>query len=230
MMNAALLPRHIRDRLWAEAATIATQIENRIGIPNKITAAYNKFYNIKEEKLKAFKPFGSIGIVETNKNRRIKGKLTDRGKPCMYLGQAENRAGDVYRFLDLETTRTIMSRDVIWLNKLYGEWKNITKINYVKLNSDSDDNEEASDLSSTDEESTTNKSKGKHYADKQNKALEEGREFDQTNNDDVNDDVDVAHLSPEKSKKVKKAMKKLETYYNKEATAIKDRINDEEKK
>jgi transposase InsO family protein len=26
MMNAALLPRHMRDRLWAEAATIATQI------------------------------------------------------------------------------------------------------------------------------------------------------------------------------------------------------------
>jgi hypothetical protein len=37
--------------------------------------------------------------------------------------------------------------------------------------------------------SPTEKSKSKHYADKQDIALEEGRELDQTNNDDVNDDI-----------------------------------------
>jgi hypothetical protein len=115
MMNAAKLPRQLREGLWAEAAETASQIEDKIVTPNKTIAAYNKFYNIKEEKLKAFNPFGSIGIVEISKIRQIRGKLEDCGRPCMYLGQARNHADDVYRFLDLGTNRIIMSRDVIWL-------------------------------------------------------------------------------------------------------------------
>lgn len=141
MMNSAKIPRKMREGLWAEAADTASQIEDRIVTPSKPIAAYNKFYNIKEEKLKTLKPFGSIGIVEINKTRKIRGKLEDRGRPCMYLGQARNHADDVYRFLDLTTNRIILSRDVIWLNKMYGEWKGMNKLNINQTESDSEDEE-----------------------------------------------------------------------------------------
>ena len=35
----------------------------------------------------------------------------------MFLGYAKDHAEDVFRFLNLETNRVILSRDVIWLNK-----------------------------------------------------------------------------------------------------------------
>ena len=41
----------------------------------------------------------------------------------MYLGRARDHATDTYRFLNLETELVLISRDVIWLNKVYGEFK-----------------------------------------------------------------------------------------------------------
>jgi len=57
----------------------------------------------------------------------IKGKLEDRGLPVMYLGRAPGHAADTYRFLNVATNRIVTSRDAIWLNKVYGDWKGISK-------------------------------------------------------------------------------------------------------
>jgi hypothetical protein len=43
----------------------------------------------------------------------------------MLLGRATNHSNDVYRFLNLSTNRVIISRDVLWLKKTYGEWKGL---------------------------------------------------------------------------------------------------------
>ena len=65
--------------------------------------------------------FGEMGVIKTTK--KLKGKLTNRGIPVMYLGRAKDHAGDTYRFLNLETELVLISRDVIWLNKVYGDYK-----------------------------------------------------------------------------------------------------------
>ena len=121
MLNAAAVPKHIREGVWAEAAKTATQIEDLIVTESKPVAAFHRFYNIKTFKLTKMHPFGEIVVVERNSNRGMKGKLENRGRACMYLGHAENHTDEVYRFLDLDTLRVIMSRDVIWLGKNYAE-------------------------------------------------------------------------------------------------------------
>jgi hypothetical protein len=42
----------------------------------------------------------------------------------MFVGYTEHHSRDVYRMLNLTTNSIINSRDIIWLNKTYGEWKN----------------------------------------------------------------------------------------------------------
>jgi hypothetical protein len=51
----------------------------------------------------------------------------------MFLGHAPNHAPDVFRFLNLTTKHVIVSWNVIWLNKVYGDWKNLqpAEIEYV---------------------------------------------------------------------------------------------------
>jgi hypothetical protein len=49
------------------------------------------------------KTFGEIGIVSYYKDKKLKGKLDDRGRPCMMVGYAKDQSGDVYRMLDLKT-------------------------------------------------------------------------------------------------------------------------------
>jgi hypothetical protein len=61
-----------------------------------------------------------MAVIKTSK--KIKGKLEDRGLPCVYLGQARDHAGDTYRFLNLATKMVLVSRDVIWLDQVYGEF------------------------------------------------------------------------------------------------------------
>jgi hypothetical protein len=41
----------------------------------------------------------------------------------MMLRYANNHAKDVYRMLNLETNRVLLTRDIIWLKKMYGAWK-----------------------------------------------------------------------------------------------------------
>jgi hypothetical protein len=98
MLNAAGVPKHIREGVWAEAAKTATVIENLIVTESKPIAAFHQFYNIKTFNLKKMHPFGEIVVVERNSNRGMKGKLENRGRACMYLGHAENHTDEVFRF------------------------------------------------------------------------------------------------------------------------------------
>jgi hypothetical protein len=41
----------------------------------------------------------------------------------MFVGYTEHHSRDVYRMLNLTTNSIINSRDIIWLNKTYKEWK-----------------------------------------------------------------------------------------------------------
>ena len=50
----------------------------------------------------------------------------DRGRPVLYVGSADDHANDVHRFMTLDTQRVVYSRDVTWLNQVYGDWKGLT--------------------------------------------------------------------------------------------------------
>jgi hypothetical protein len=63
-----------------------------------------------------------MAIVEENHNHKIRSKLANRGRVCMFLGHAPNHATDTFQFLNLQTMKVIVSRDVVWLNKCYGDW------------------------------------------------------------------------------------------------------------
>jgi hypothetical protein len=98
------------------AAKCVTQLENTIVDSSTMTAS---------EKLTASNPkwfknlctFGEIGI--TYNNQKIKGKLDNRGYPCMFIGYTEDHASNVYVFFNLNNQAIFMSRNVVWLHKLF---------------------------------------------------------------------------------------------------------------
>jgi hypothetical protein len=66
MLNAASLPKDLREGVWAEAAKYATEVENVIVTTTKPITALHQFYGIKNPKVKVMKPFGEMAIVEDN--------------------------------------------------------------------------------------------------------------------------------------------------------------------
>jgi hypothetical protein len=49
--------------------------------------------------------------------------LNDRGTVDLFSRYPDNNADDVYRIFNIKTKQIIKSRDLVWLNLSYGNWK-----------------------------------------------------------------------------------------------------------
>jgi len=122
-LNAAMLTEDLRQVLWGEAVMFCTDIDNCILSKAHDKPAYLAFYKQMLPGIENLHQFGEIAYVKFHK--KIQGKLKDRGIPMMYLGRALNHSADTHRFMNLETKKIINSRDATWINKVYGQWKNL---------------------------------------------------------------------------------------------------------
>ena len=53
----------------------------------------------------------------------MRSKLDPRGRTGIFVGYADDHAGNVYRFINTQTKKIILSRDVQWLNSFWKEYK-----------------------------------------------------------------------------------------------------------
>jgi len=52
-------------------------------------------------------------------------KLSNKGLKAIFVGYADKHAGNVYHFVNPNTNHIILSRDVKWLSRIYGEERNV---------------------------------------------------------------------------------------------------------
>ena len=124
--------------LWSECASTIVHVENII-IKNKgEKCAYEKLKKKMPAYIKDLRTFGEMAVVKDN-GSKIKGKLKNRGVVAMFVGYSDKHASKVYRFLKLDTNRIIMSRDVTWLNKMYGDYNKKNEENELEIEIDVDE-------------------------------------------------------------------------------------------
>jgi len=121
MLNSSGLKDHLRSGVWNECAMTVTFLSNITSIKNKTICPYQLLFGSKARLPESLRSFGEIGVVMTKSD--IQGKLSNRGTPCIFMGYSVNHAHDVYRMLNMETKKVINSRDMIWLNQVYNDWK-----------------------------------------------------------------------------------------------------------
>jgi len=51
--------------------------------------------------------------------------FSDKGMKAIFVGYTDKHGGNVYRFINPNTNRIILSRDVKWLERKYGDEKNV---------------------------------------------------------------------------------------------------------
>ena len=64
-----------------------------------------------------------MAVVAIHEGKKMRSKLDNRGKTCMFVGYADDHTKDVYRFLNIHTKRIILSRDMRWLNIMWKRYK-----------------------------------------------------------------------------------------------------------
>ena len=51
--------------------------------------------------------------------KMMRSKVDNRGKTCLFVGDADDHSGDVDRFLNIHTKRIVMNRDARWQNIIW---------------------------------------------------------------------------------------------------------------
>ena len=209
MLNWARLNKTLRMKLWAHCAYTATKLENMIIKDNTKQTAYEKFYGKNPEWTNFLRTFGEMAIVHDGTLDKIKGKLTNRGMPCIFIGYPEDHAPNVYQFLKLDTESMILSRNVIWLNKSYGEYNNLeVKITHITQQEDSSDEKEYEIIEQDEEYEVITTQESETAVEEQE---EEGNDYVEVNDSSDSDDEPQPRTM---IKGVNRVLRNLETYYN----------------
>ena len=129
VMNAVQIPEIERFKLWNEALTTVTALDNLIPVTwNGITKTRYEHAGFEIPKfVKHLRTFGEAGIVKNGKD----GKVGDRGITMVFVGHADEHAGNCYRMYNLMTSRVNVTQDVIWLGHMsFAFWTAFTSRAY----------------------------------------------------------------------------------------------------
>jgi len=158
-MNGAGFDKKKRHLFWTEAANTVTHLENITIRKGTTRTPHYLFFGSDAPYTQHLQVFGKLAIV---KELNVTNKLSDRGMKAIFVGYADKHAGNVYRFINLNTNKIILSRDVKWLERKYGDEKNVKPSIISNVYHDIKCYEEEDDDDTTttdlDEETNTNKS------------------------------------------------------------------------
>ena len=118
LIQAGLEPKY-KEEFWCEVISTARKLDNIMVRPERTKPPHTLFYGEDAKYARSLRTFGEMAVVAIHEGKKMRSKLHNRGKTCMFVGYADDHTKDVNRFLNIYTKRIILSRDVRWLKILY---------------------------------------------------------------------------------------------------------------
>ena len=123
MMTQAGLSQQDKRKFWCEVICTATKLDNIMVRKERTKPPHTLFYNDGARYVKYLRTFGEMAVIAISDGKKMRSKLDTRGKTGIFVGYADDHAGNVYRFIDVQTKKIILSRDVQWLNSSWKQYK-----------------------------------------------------------------------------------------------------------
>jgi hypothetical protein len=119
MMQLANVPKETKYRLYKEAIKTATLLDGLVvsEINGKLGTRYEHWSGKNPQFINHLRTWGEAGTVKIKTDTTP--KLGNRGTQCMFVGYATKSGGDVYRMWNPHTNRLMITRDIIWLKRMY---------------------------------------------------------------------------------------------------------------
>ena len=64
-----------------------------------------------------------MAVIAISDGKKMRSKLDTGGRTGIFVGYADDHAGNVYRFIKIQMKQIILSRDIQWLNSFWKEYK-----------------------------------------------------------------------------------------------------------
>ena len=123
MLNQAGLEPKYKEEFWCEVISTATKLDNIMVKPERTKPPHTLFYGEDAKYAISLRAFGEMAVVAIHEGKKMRCKLDNRGKTCMFVGYVDDHTEDVYRFLSIHTKRIILRRDVRCLNIVWKQYK-----------------------------------------------------------------------------------------------------------
>ena len=136
MMIDANVPYLRRYKIVQEAVLTATKLDGLIvvHVNGKEATRYEQFGLPVPKFVNHMRTWGEAGVVKTKS--KPSSKLTNKGSSCMFVGYADNHSGNCYRMWEPMGNYIYVTRDVLWLKRMFFNKVNETNennVNHVEL-------------------------------------------------------------------------------------------------
>ena len=84
---------------------------------------FTLFYNDEPKYMKFLRSFGEMAVIAIGDGNKMRSKLDTRGRTGIFVSYADDHAGNMYIFINIQMKQIILSRDVQWLNSFWKEYK-----------------------------------------------------------------------------------------------------------
>ena len=123
MLLTAGFSQQDKRKFWFEAISTATKLDNIMVRKERTKPPFTLFYNDEPKYMKFLRSFGEMAVIAISDGKKMRSKLDTRGRTGIFVGYADDHAGNVYRFINIQTKKIILSRDIQWLNSFWKEYK-----------------------------------------------------------------------------------------------------------
>ena len=123
MMLTAGFSQQDKRKFWCEVISTATKLDNIMVRKERTKPPYTLFYNDEPKYIKYLRSFGEMAVIAISDGKKMGSKLDTRGRTGIFVGYADDHAGNVYRFINIQMKKKILIRDIQWLNSFWKEYK-----------------------------------------------------------------------------------------------------------
>ena len=112
-----------KSKFLCEVISKATKLDNIMVRKERTKPPFTLFYNDEPKYMTFLRSFREMAVIAISDGKKMRSKLDTRGRTGIFVGYADDHAGNVYRFINIQTKKIILSRDIQWLNSFWKEYK-----------------------------------------------------------------------------------------------------------
>ena len=112
MMITAGFSQQDKRKVWCEVISTATKQDNIMVRKERTKPPFTLFCNDEPKYMKFLRSFGEMALIAISDGKKMRSKLDTRGRTGIFVGYADDHARYVYRFINIQTKKIILSRDI----------------------------------------------------------------------------------------------------------------------
>ena len=106
-MLTAGLNQQDKRKFWCEVISTATKLDNIMVGKDRTKPLFTLFHNDEPKYMKFLRSFGEMAVIAISDGKKMRSKLDTRGRTGIFVGYADDHAGNVYRFINIQMKKII---------------------------------------------------------------------------------------------------------------------------